>query len=74
MKLAENKETQNSSKFDISNLNYHGTHVHVASKRHFGGNLDNGGLQTSKRPWMSHLVSESYQVASITYVACLDGL
>ena len=34
-------------RIEISNLNYHGIYVHVASNYHFGGLWGHGGLKTS---------------------------
>ena len=32
-------------RFEMTNLNYHGIHVHIASDSHLGGLWGHGGLQ-----------------------------
>ena len=47
--MAASKQPQRSYhlRFEISNLDYPGIHVHIASNSHFDCLLDHGGLQTA---------------------------
>ena len=53
-------------RFEISNLNYPGIHMHVAPNSHFGGLRGYGGLKTASEV-TSHL---GIELSDLNYICC----
>ena len=57
-------------RFEISNLNYHGIHVHVAPNSHFGGLGGQGGLQTT----LEVTYGLKIKLSDLNYLCCHASL